>query len=213
MTPNKITTIAMTTLFGIALCTAIQTNAHEDSDVGIVRINDNAQQTSHSSTHHPQGDVVYEGGAIQHPSPFKEWEAPTTHRIYPGFFYYQRAYPDYWQGQPHPAIRRTAPVIFTPTDTTQLGYYYQHVPVWQPNPRMIPPEPHPATWHNWNKLPANVVWNRRGVGEPNGVVPPPGHDIVQKKNVKSKAANKPEGKTNVLPPAPVPIPAPAPEAK
>ena len=33
------------------------------------------------------------------------------------------------------------------TDTAQSGYYYQHVPQWQPNPRMLPPAPHPRTWH------------------------------------------------------------------
>ena len=27
---------------------------------------------------------------------------------------------------------QSRPIIATPTDTTQLGYYYQHVPTWQP---------------------------------------------------------------------------------
>ena len=34
-----------------------------------------------------------------------------------------------------------------PTDTTQLGYYYQTVPRWHPNPNMVPPAPNPRQWH------------------------------------------------------------------
>ena len=42
------------------------------------------------------------------------------------------------------ATRR--PIIATPTDTTQLGYYYQHVPTWQPK-NILPVPPHPRHWH------------------------------------------------------------------
>ncbi len=38
-------------------------------------------------------------------------------------------------------------MIYTPTDTTQLGYYYQRVPVWQRRNGMIPPVPHPEAFH------------------------------------------------------------------
>ena len=34
-----------------------------------------------------------------------------------------------------------------PTDTTQLGYYYQHAPTWHAYPGMIPPVPRPVDWH------------------------------------------------------------------
>lgn len=37
--------------------------------------------------------------------------------------------------------------VYWPTDTTQLGYYYQQVPRWMPNPAMIPGPPNPAEWH------------------------------------------------------------------
>ena len=40
-----------------------------------------------------------------------------------------------------------APMVYQPTDTTQLGYYYQHVPFWQPMPNRLPPRPIPAQWH------------------------------------------------------------------
>lgn len=42
-----------------------------------------------------------------------------------------------------------APQIYQPTDTTQLGYYYQHVPFWQPQPNMLPARPVPAQWHTY----------------------------------------------------------------
>src|SRR5690606_14167039 len=33
-----------------------------------------------------------------------------------------------------------------PTDTTQLGYYYQRAPQWMPTPGMIPPPPWPSNY-------------------------------------------------------------------
>lgn len=39
-----------------------------------------------------------------------------------------------------------APIVGTPTDTTQLGYYYQHVPTWQ-HKNILPVPPHPRHWH------------------------------------------------------------------
>lgn len=38
------------------------------------------------------------------------------------------------------------PIIATPTDTTQLGYYYKHVPTWQAR-NILPVPPHPRHWH------------------------------------------------------------------
>lgn len=37
--------------------------------------------------------------------------------------------------------------VYWPTDTTQLGYYYQQVPQWWPNRDMYPPVPNPNAWH------------------------------------------------------------------
>lgn len=52
-------------------------------------------------------------------------------------------------GQPgaavDPAYRH--PMVYMPTDTTQLGFYYQQVPYWQWRPGMIPDVPHPDEWH------------------------------------------------------------------
>ncbi|MEX1229542.1 MAG: hypothetical protein WEB58_04840 [Planctomycetaceae bacterium] len=45
---------------------------------------------------------------------------------------------------PAPAVY---PVIYTATDTTQLGYTYQHVPQWRDQPHLYPPTPWPANFH------------------------------------------------------------------
>ena len=37
------------------------------------------------------------------------------------------------------------PMVYQPTDTTQMGFYYQAVPRWQYRPEMLPPAPAP----NW----------------------------------------------------------------
>ncbi|MCA8982546.1 MAG: hypothetical protein KDA76_02205 [Planctomycetaceae bacterium] len=61
---------------------------------------------------------------------------------------YWKYYPNYWSGYgPGPATPYL-PMVHTPTDTAQLGFYYQHVPTWTAQPWRIPGPPHPAYWHN-----------------------------------------------------------------
>ena len=79
-----------------------------------------------------------------------------------------KAYPDSgWAPPAHVPIHRTgggygnnwhngaaggygpgAPMVYMPTDTTQLGYSYRNVPTWRPNPGMIPAVPNPSNFHN-----------------------------------------------------------------
>lgn len=37
--------------------------------------------------------------------------------------------------------------VYTPTDTTQLGYSYGHVPYWMPRAGMVPTTPNPESYH------------------------------------------------------------------
>jgi hypothetical protein len=61
---------------------------------------------------------------------------------------YYRAFPAAWSGQPTPPQPpMVRPTVYWPTDTTQLGYTYQHSPRWMPYPGMVPPVPHPGQWH------------------------------------------------------------------
>jgi hypothetical protein len=65
---------------------------------------------------------------------------------------YLRYWPDQWYGMPGGGIAADAPrfpQIYMPTDTTQLGFYYQRVPTWEPRPWMLPPPPNPVHLHNY----------------------------------------------------------------
>ena len=62
-----------------------------------------------------------------------------------------RGWPSRWYGEAGSAPTRamqTFPTVAVPTDTTQLGYYYQRVPQWQANPGMLPPAPYPPNFHD-----------------------------------------------------------------
>lgn len=76
------------------------------------------------------------------------WSPPGYYPIDRISIDYYRAFPAAWTGQPtppQPPIPR--PTVYWPTDTTQLGYTYQHSPRWMPYPGMVPPVPHPGQWH------------------------------------------------------------------
>lgn len=81
-------------------------------------------------------------------SPDHNWSRPVKHPIRRGPVEYRRYWPDKWYGEPGSAPRQAHfPVVAVPTDTTQLGYYYQRVPTWRPNPAMVPTRPWPPFWH------------------------------------------------------------------
>ncbi|RLS57317.1 MAG: hypothetical protein DWH91_04660 [Planctomycetota bacterium] len=61
---------------------------------------------------------------------------------------YQKSFPDAWTGQAGAAAGGPRAVsVYMPTDTTQLGYYYQTVPQWHAYRGMVPPTPVPSQWH------------------------------------------------------------------
>jgi hypothetical protein len=61
--------------------------------------------------------------------------------------WYQSYWPGQWYGNPGGGFVGGAPIIYQPTDTTQLGYSYNRVPTWRPNPGMIPRVPSPSNFH------------------------------------------------------------------
>ena len=86
-------------------------------------------------------------GACTH-SPGHGWAPPTKDRVYRRSIAYTKQFPDQWTGMQTAHVRGPAmPPVYTPTDTTQLGYYYQHVPRWWPRQGMIPGVPNPNDWH------------------------------------------------------------------
>lgn len=81
-------------------------------------------------------------------SPDTGWGRPMKYPVDRTPITYLRYWPQTWYGQPRPdGPVPTFPMVYTPTDTTQLGYYYQRVPQWQPNPAMVPPMPWPSQWN------------------------------------------------------------------
>jgi len=63
---------------------------------------------------------------------------------------YTSYYPQTWGGGGVAGAAVPAyPMVYMPTDTTQLGFYYQHVPFWQPQPNPLPRRPIPAQWHHY----------------------------------------------------------------
>lgn len=88
-------------------------------------------------------------GAGTH-SPDHGWAPPGRVPLpYPKPVAYQKWFPDPWTGQPvaYTEGGPRPPVIYMPTDTTQLGYYYQTVPRWHAYGGKIPSAPNPNDWH------------------------------------------------------------------
>jgi len=93
--------------------------------------------------------VLSPHGAGLH-SPDHGWAPPGRVQLpYPRPVAYQKWFPDPWTGQPVAYVDGgpRPPVVYMPTDTTQLGYYYQTVPRWHAYPGMIPSAPNPNQWH------------------------------------------------------------------
>ena len=78
-------------------------------------------------------------------SPDYGWSPPAKIPVRRSNVTYTNWGPNEW-GNYDGASKKRAPIIATPTDTTQLGYYYQHVPTWQPK-NILPVPPHPRHWH------------------------------------------------------------------
>ncbi len=81
-------------------------------------------------------------------SPDYGWAPPGRTPISRVSIDYARYWPGCWTAPGHAHAQRiTRPVVYYPTDTTQLGYTYQHTPRWLPYEGMVPPVPHPRQWH------------------------------------------------------------------
>lgn len=76
------------------------------------------------------------------------WNVPVKVPVVRRGVTYDRYWPEQWHGtgSPPAGAYRSYPQVYSPTDTTQLGYTYQQVPYWQPANR-LPPPPVPSQWH------------------------------------------------------------------
>ena len=81
----------------------------------------------------------------------RDWTAPKSTYLQRSPVIFPRMYPETFYGQHRPKsagpVRRYS-IIPLPTDTSQQGVYYMHVPSWQSRAGMLPPIPRPSRWHN-----------------------------------------------------------------
>jgi hypothetical protein len=80
-------------------------------------------------------------------NPAAGFRPPETVPINRDAVIYHRYWPAKWYGQPGWRLAPTFPMVYMPTDTTQLGVYYARVPQWLPNPAMYPRPPRPDEWN------------------------------------------------------------------
>lgn len=157
-----------------ALSCAGSAQAQDNGAAGIVRISDVKPRTQvQPASFHghggyanggygcPTGDCQYgcQNGCYGSPcfngwfqehycknSPDHGYSPPAKYPLQRRGVQYNQYFPQQWYGTPG-ASYQAAPMVYQPTDTTQLGFYHQHVPFWQPNPGMMPQRPVPSQWH------------------------------------------------------------------
>lgn len=78
--------------------------------------------------------------------PDKGWNPPAMLPINRDGIWYHNYWPQAWYGNRGGGFISDVPMVYQPTDTTQLGYSYAKVPTWT-SANMIPPAPCPAHYH------------------------------------------------------------------
>ncbi|GAB4148669.1 MAG: hypothetical protein Tsb009_22580 [Planctomycetaceae bacterium] len=138
-------------------------------------------------------------GGCSH-SPDHGWGYPQKYPIQRIPVTYRRYWPNRWYGQPGYGPSKNAPrypTVYMPTDTTQLGYYYQRVPQWRPNPAMLPPIPRPSQWHVRHPGQCGTAIGHPGVilqSAPQQSTPTPNKNVVPPKPAAlDKSAARPQG--------------------
>lgn len=178
-----------------AMCFAVPTAHAQDANTpGIVRISDGRSRTAvQPASFHGHRQAAVSGNAGDCPtgdcpnghcqrgygcfqehyckkSPDYGYSPPAKYPLHRRGVEYNTYFPNQWYGLPGGGLAGGYPMVYQPTDTTQLGFTYQHVPSWQPNPNMLPQRPVPAQWHivapPYN---ANLFANRGGVPGARGV--------------------------------------------
>jgi hypothetical protein len=206
-------------------------------DGGLVRVSDSAPQPSGSgpapavnagpaptSDTVVSGDVVYEGdgGAVGRfrlcgclsgilaYNPAAGFRAPDNVAIDRDAVIYYKYWPNKWYGQPGWRMAPSFPMVYMPTDTTQLGVYYARVPQWLPNPRMYPRPPRPDEWNR-----RVVMGDRAGGGVAAESVQPapsggPTPDMLGSPAPQPATNLQPVPQRSTMPPTPKMAPPPAP---
>lgn len=117
---------------------------------------------SHGQYGHGHWHINPISGTPMHPYVKGAVWLPSIHPVQREPVIYQRWWPRRWYGMPGGGIAKDAmraPVIYQPTDTTQLGFYHQRVPFWTPRPGQYPTAaPNPNMLHNYTRPPLGYRW-------------------------------------------------------
>lgn len=148
-------------------------------------------------------------GALLAYDPARGYRAPDMAHIDRDAVIYYRYWPQRFYGQPGYRLAPSFPMVYMPTDTTQLGVYYSRVPQWLPNPRMYPRPPRPDEWNRRVVLAgqAGAYGGVGGAAGPEGGMPTPSDQPPSMPNLGS--ASPPPGSMQPVPQRPLPPP-PAP---
>ncbi len=76
------------------------------------------------------------------------WAPPAHYPVNHDGAWYGSYVPQHAYGTPRGGFVASYPTVYQPTDTTQLGYYYNKVPTWQTRNDMMPPVPIPGNFHS-----------------------------------------------------------------
>ncbi len=163
--------------------------------------------------HHGKHCNLFREHYCKYPSDYG-YTTPEKLPIYRRVVQYNQYFPNAWYGTPNGGIAPGVayPQIYQPTDTTQLGFYYQHVPFWQPNPNALPPRPIPAQWHRLNPS-YKVPWSHGGgfggygYGQ-GGAYCPPGVDGTYATPTPTPVQTLPQAAPPAQDAAPMPVPNP-----
>lgn len=79
--------------------------------------------------------------------PDSGWAPPVRLPVNYDNAWYAAYHPQAFYGNPGGGFIANYPVVYQPTDTAQMGYYYHNVPTWQTRDDMIPPVPQPSDYH------------------------------------------------------------------
>ena len=139
---------------GMVALTINTVNAQQTSDCQNC---DNSNSVGNSSA----GDagnwqyVVADNGYCDHSSaclcstagfPDKGWNPPARLPVNRDGIWYRNYWPQAWYGNAGGNFIANSPMVYQPTDTSQLGYSYAKVPTWRAK-KMIPPTPCPSHFH------------------------------------------------------------------
>jgi len=76
------------------------------------------------------------------------WAPPAHYPVNYDGAWYGSYLPQHAYGTPGGGFVANYPTVYQPTDTTQLGYYYNKVPTWQTRNDLMPPVPVPGNFHS-----------------------------------------------------------------